>query len=122
MKKLILLTFIVFSINLNAMNFFGMNGKFWNKANDTEKIYYVSAVFDSLAFHEWKIYNVKLNVKASKKQYIQGIDYIYKDNKNLNIPAVYLIQVVSLQIDGASKRDIELLIQRYRKNFVNFYK
>ena len=122
MKKLILLTFIVFSINLNAMNFFGMNGKFWNKANDTEKIYYVYAVFDSLAFHEWKIYNVKLNVKASKKQYIQGIDYIYKDNKNLNIPAVYLIQVVSLQIDGASKRDIELLIQRYRKNFVNFYK
>ena len=117
MRNPLLILLFILSTNLSAMNFFGMSAESWNKIDKIAKLTYMMGLFDGLVFAEYKIHGTTLNTKVEITQYIEGITSLYEDYRNRNIPVAFLIRVVSLEINGASKDEVKFYLQQYRKRF-----
>jgi len=109
---------MAFSLHAQAgVGFFGMKAEVWNKCNEGDKIMYIQGLFDGLIFSELKIHGVKISTDLSIAQYIHAIDKIYSDYRNSLIPVPFVLKIVTLEVNGASKDVIEVEIINLRKQF-----
>ena len=100
------------------MNLFGMTSENWNKIDKISKLTYMLGLFDGLTFSDWKVHNTKLNVKVDITLYIDGVNKLYEDYRNSNIPVPFLLRVISLEISGESKESIDEVLRNYRNQFL----
>lgn len=96
------------------------DGNDWNKSDKDWKIGYVEgfvngghSMFTGIVLvgdkPDKKLINYVIN-RVTLGQLIDGIDSLYLDFKNRNIPLVFAIYVVNKQIKGTSQDDIERIL------------
>ncbi|MCT7466535.1 hypothetical protein N5T78_08095 [Aliarcobacter cryaerophilus] len=118
--KLFLSLFFVLSLNLYAVNFFGMTSKNWKSIDEVAKLTYMMGVFDGLTFAEWNVHNTTLNVKVDITEYINGVDKLTEDYRNANIPVPFLLRVITLELNGETKETVEEALRLYRIQFSKY--
>lgn len=120
MKKLIIITLLIFLIPLPAISgvhLWGMRGELWNKNSELNKINYVQGIFDGMVFSEFTVKDTKLSTDITVFQYKNAINTLYSDYKNSLIPVPFLLVIITLEIEGNDKIMVEKLLEEYRKYF-----
>ena len=118
MRRVILIfTFMLLcSSQVSGIQYFFTRGELWEVTPKTTKQMYVHGVFEGLIFgKEKKIWGVEVNTEMSAEHYVDAIDVLYSDYKNVLIPVPFLLAVISLELSGASEEEVEALLQRLRK-------
>lgn len=112
---------LLFTSNSYAgINFFGMNGKMWNGFSHDGKLAYTQGVFDGLVFSKFNIHGTEINTKTDINKYVSELDLLYKDNRNLLIPAPFLLRIVTLKINGTNNAAVKHALEAYRVKFSTF--
>jgi len=125
MRKILSVFILIMAFSLHAqaeITFYGMKAESWNKFNKDNKLLYVQGLFDGLAVSGCKFHEVEISTDLSIYQYVNAIDKFYSDYRNSLIPALFVLKVITLEVNGASKDVIEVEVINYRKQFSKFMK
>jgi len=99
----------------DAITFWGTKSETWKLLDSNAKTFYIQGAFDSLIFSDLKIHDTHLSVKLSHKEYINGLDTLYSDYRNSQIPVLFLLRIVTLEASGMDKDTVEKELVQYRK-------
>jgi len=107
---------MIFVINTNAgMTFFATKGKLWTDLQNFEKFIYVLGLMDGAMLGGMKVQGVPISTKLDAEQYVKAIDEFYLDYKNANIPAPFVLKVISFELAGASEEEVNEIILKLRR-------
>ena len=110
MKKLIILIFILLlpSQVFSTTNFFSVRGEMWNDLfRESSKLIYVMGLMDGLILSEKETQDEYLGSGLSSTQYVSALDQFYKDYKNSLIPVPLALTIITSEVRGKNKKDIE---------------
>lgn len=112
-------TTILHGSTSTALDVWGTRGPVWALLDDMHKMNYVSGMFDIIVLNDSKLLTTDMSFSPPIEVYIQGIDKHYEDYRNQLVPAVFLLEIVGMEILGASEDAIENLLQDLRATFAN---
>lgn len=112
-----LLLLLATSPALSGVTYWGMRADLWQKNSDFENLVYVQGLFDGLIFSDTTVHGTKLSTQIDVEQYRKAVDTLYSDYKNALIPVPFLLRVITLEIQGAGKEEVEKELQSYRLQF-----
>lgn len=121
MKKyclVFLLVILIFPVlSHSEIKVWGANGIAWDMFSHQEKYIYVSGVFDGTCFCKGGTNKstIKKVYSSSYEEYIAFIDQFYKNPLNTLIPAVWLIRLSSMVIEGMTDKEFNKEIILLRK-------
>lgn len=124
MKKIFFLLLLIVILSFSAqakINFWGCNAEIWNKFEEPGgkiiKTAYIQGVFDGLELNSEKGIHSNYNISTdiSVEQYVLALDVLCADYKNSLIPVVFLLKIVTMEIEGAEKDTVEDKIIELRK-------
>lgn len=116
---LVTILLILFASAANAgLSVWGMRSESWQENSAIEKYLYVQGLFDALAFSNYKLNGASVSVNLSIEQYIKAIDTLSADYKNSLIPTVFLLRVITLEVEGNKKDVVDAELEKYRKYFL----
>lgn len=99
---------------------FGLDGRSWLGLNDLpdegklEKLLLVRGIYDGLMFGQSVILS-HYYTKTSYEHLIRALDQFYSDYRNEKILVVYALKVISMELTGASKEEVDLELGKLRR-------
>jgi|GEM_PF-6582896 len=99
---------------------FGLDGRSWLGLNDLpdegklEKLLLVRGIYDGLMFGQSVILDFYYT-KTSYEHLMRALDQFYGDYRNEKILVVYALRVISMELKGASKGEVELELSKLRR-------
>lgn len=100
-----------------GITLWGLRGELWGKATSAEKTIYVQGLMDGLIFAGNKVQGESIIESTSVEHLIKGLDAFYADFKNALIPVPFALKVISLELQGREKPEIEKQVGALRKQF-----
>jgi len=94
----------------------GFSGTIWRKFSETEKVIYLKGIYSGIMWGQSKIKD-EFILNTSFDTIEDGLNAFYEDFQNRNIVVIYALKIVSKQIRGDNKEDIQSDILRYRRLF-----
>jgi hypothetical protein len=132
MKKsalfLLLLTLTCGSADLEDSKTSGfVNGRFWNQLQPMAKVVYLMAFQEGIMAGagtldaKTKTTDQYVDPTAAKYgEIVSGLDRLYKQPENINVPVFEALKVLTMKIRGATKDEIENALSECRGPAVNF--
>ena len=94
-----------------------LDGSAWSKLSDAgscfEKLILVRGIYDGLMIGHSPVMK-DYSTKTSYDHLIKALDQFYGDYRNEKIPVVSALRVISMELRGASKDDVDLELRRLR--------
>ena len=83
---------------------------------------YVSGLLDGLVFGDKKIQGEAISYDTSYEHLIKALDHFYADYKNELIPVPFALKIISIELAGRSKAEIDKQLEWLRKLFLDAQK
>ncbi len=129
MKKIIVIFLILcmFLCPVYAKNTFEQNGELWKDLSadpDQErgklaKLMYVRGIYDGIAFSGEKDVKKMFYIECEGKNFygnlVEALDDFYSDYRNINVTVTQALVIISAELRGAKKENIEALKEETRK-------
>ena len=127
MKRLIITIIVFLFLSSTAMADAILDGNFWKTLSDYPeekcgqlcKLTFVRGVYDGMGFTAGlemkKLFYMEGEGKDFYGNLVYALDKFYSDYKNINITVVEALIIISMELRGASQKEIEELKEYSRK-------
>ena len=103
---------LVSQAEIKAM--WGVRGEVWGMFSKSQKLLYMTGALDGMSFAEK---DDQITYSTSCESYIKALDQFYEDYRNELIPAIYALQIASMEMQGEDKEKVEKHLRFLRALF-----
>ena len=116
-KLLSLLLLFISAEVYSGSKVFWVRGDAWRVFGEQNKLIYVSGVMDGLIAGKKENTALHYKMNLSNDTYIKGLNDLYKDYRNIKIPAFMLFDLVPRMVAGEEDKVIKQELIELRKDF-----
>lgn len=124
--RFIVIVIILFSIGIRTaeaeITVLGLRGGLWGKLHSFEKTMYLQGVLDGLVFANSEVQGEKISKTTSYEHLLKALDQFYTDYRNELIPVPFALKVISMELAGREKVEIDKELESLRRQFLDIQK
>jgi hypothetical protein len=122
----IVIVIILFSIGIRTaeaeITVWGLRGGLWGKLDSSIKYMYLQGLIDGLAFANDEVQGEKISKRTSHEHLIKALDQFYTDYRNELIPVPFALKVISMELAGREKLEIDIELELLRRKLLEIQK